>query len=101
MEEADGILDIGAGVALIVQADDVLAEEAVQTVGKDELLDCLLGFLVGFHIVFLSLCGSPKSCQEGVDFLVNLVYYNFGVRIALCLRFLRCGAFLFAGFDFD
>lgn len=51
LKEANGVLDVGAVVTTIIQLNEVLAEDAVQTVGLNQILDCLLGFFVGFHVV--------------------------------------------------
>ena len=51
LEEAESILDVGAVVPCLVQFDNVLPEETIKTISHDELLDCLLGFLICFHIV--------------------------------------------------
>jgi hypothetical protein len=55
LEEAEGVLYVGAAVTAVIQCHDMLTEDALKAVGEDELLDCLLSFFVSLHIFIFSL----------------------------------------------
>jgi hypothetical protein len=76
-EETEGILDVGAGVACLLQLGDVLTEDAVQPMGEDEGPDGLLGFFVSFHVAFsfLYVRGSPEGVRRGLtNYLICVIF---------------------------